>query len=570
MDVLGADDEGVRVVDSVSDVGPDDVPSPVDAVADVDVPPDPPVECAADADCPGAECSVGVCDADGSCQFDVAPDGTECAGGSCEAGACIGFEPIGAGFTGGQCAAATECAPAGSVCIPGVYGGSCAIPCEVYCDDQAGAPTTFCIDALVYESRLQEPLAAELFPALCVAKCDYRLFPRTGCRDGLHCEQRNRYGQSVRDEVCVPGKWSIGLAVHPESGEVLGLEASEPASAEPWSRLLEAHCGGEYQPLDGGLFRGLADTLMAMGGDGHDRDWERLCASTGLPDVFDLGVEAAAGRAFKLTGSRLQVVDWTAQGLYGSKKAQGVLHGGPLFPLRAMVHRAGSAAYLYADGAPDHPYADPERGRHFGWIDGQEWTALDTQLVPHAEYVTIKADGTHAFYRQWARVETINYIADMATDHLAWHGLPLGVGDFSLPTGGDIDGHGSHETGLDVDLYILSFPLIAGALAFDQPRLWVAECSSAGGWSCSYHDDKTGLDEPFADPNHVPAAEQLTTLAQFAYDTAGASHFVQHDVEVLAPFAQLPGNTPKYVDASNASTQGWPPHKNHIHVRFFK
>ncbi len=524
------------VADAQPDAGPPDLPDP----------PDPP------------ECGDGIVQAELNEQCD---DGNTKSGDGCRDD-CVIEEPIGAGFTGGQCQADAECAPAGSLCIDGVGGGSCAVACEVYCDDQAGSPTTFCISAAVYESRMDAPLPAGLAPAMCVSKCDYLLFPRTGCRAGLHCEQRKRHQTSVRDEVCVPGPWSIGLALSGD-GKVLGLEASEPEPAEPYSRLLTASCSGSFEPVDAGLFEGLSGTLMAMGGPGHDEDWQRLCSASGLPSKHNIGTEAAAGRAFRLPGSRLEVVDWTAAGIYGSKGAAGVLVGGPLFGSRAMVYRQGGSVYLYADGADDFPYADPERGRHFGMISGKEWGPLDAEIVPSKEFVTIKADGGARFYRQWARLATVQYIAEQALDHLANHDLPLGVGDFSLPTGGDIDGHGSHETGLDVDIYLLGFDL--GSL-----QLWVASCDSGGGWKCWYHDDKTGEPEDLSDPEHVPAASMLTTLAQFAYDFPGPSHFVQHDVPVLSLFAALPGNKPKYVDASNAAAQGWPPHKNHVHIRFLK
>lgn len=600
-----------------SDAGrvPMDIIDGADAELDVpipdadDVPVEPP-ECSQDSDCDVDDeppsCGQPVCGEGGVCGLGDAPDGTPCtdgedglcAGGTCvfECGDgwvqtslgegcddgntdsgdgcrsdCVTEEPIGAGFTGGQCDSDAACAPAGSICIPEVGGGSCAVACETFCKDQAGSPTTFCISAGIYASRMDTELPAELYPALCVSKCDYLLFPRSGCRAGLHCEQRERHETSVVDEVCVPGPWSIGLALSADGGQVLGLEASEPDPAEPYSRLLQASCSGSFEPVPTALFKGLAGTLMAMGPDGHTQDWERLCAATGLPEVHELGVEAMAGRAFRLSGSRLDVVSWTAAGIYGSKGAKGVLVGGPLFATRAMVHRSGGKTYLYADGAADYPYADPARGRHFGWVEGGEWGPLDAEAAPHAEFVTIKSDGTHAFYRQWGRLENVLYLAQLAMDHVFHHGVPLGIGDVSFPTGGDIDGHASHEKGVDVDIYLLTFAAGADdALDLDAPKLWVAECSSAGGWSCAYHEDKTGQPEDVTDPDHVPASDMLTTLAQFAYDHPGPSHFVQHDVVVLSAFAALAGNTPKFIDASSASAQGWPPHKNHVHIRFFK
>lgn len=611
-DVGGSDPDPGPDTPTPEDAGgpppPDD--TGIDAVADTAPPVEP--DCVVAADCAESggtlsACEAWICTEAGSCAVILEPDlspcttasgdglcaAGECAmvcgdgivqatlGEQCDDGAnvsgdgcrddCVVEEPIGAGFTGGQCQADAECAPPGSFCIDGVGGGSCSVPCDLYCDDEPPSPVTFCISAEVYESRMEGPLPAGLLPAMCVSKCDYALFARTGCRAGLHCEQRNRYQTSVRDEVCVPGPWAIGLALSPDGGQVLGLEASEPEPAEPYSRLLTASCSGVFEPVDAGLFEALTGTLLAMGGDGHDEDWERLCSAAGLPALYGIGAEAANGDAFRLVGSRLDIVSWTAAGIYGSKSAAGALVGGPLFGARAMVHRSGSAAYLYADAADDFPYVDPERRRHFGLIDGKEWGPLDAEIAPNAEFVTIKSDGTARFYRQWGRIEYVVYLADMALDHLAQHAVPLGIGDMSLPTGGDIDGHASHEKGVDVDIYLLTFDATpSGAWALDAPKLWVAACTSSGGWDCWYHEDKTGVAEDFSDPNHVPAASMLTTLAWFAYDHTGPTHFVQHDVTVLSDFAALPGNLPTYIDASNADAQGWPPHKNHVHIRFAK
>lgn len=485
---------------------------------------------------------------------------------------CMVEEAIGAGFTGGQCAGDLDCAPAGSVCVPEVGGGSCAIACTQFCEDQADAPVTFCIDASAYQRGLPTTLPPELAPALCVAKCDFERFPSSGCRDGLHCELHERYGGTAVDEVCVPGDWSLGLSLSADGRDLLGPDPNAPEPAEPYLGLLEARCGGAFTPVPARLFRGLADTLLAMGPDGRDRIWERLCAPpAGLPTSYGLHAEATAGRAYRLTGPRLDVVDWTAAALYGGTSARGALVGGPLFGSRVMVYRSGSTAWLYADAADDRPYAaDPERGRHFGMIDGDEWAPLDQAVAPGIEYVTFKASGGQRFHRQWGRLETIEYLADLAIDYLVTTGVPLGIGDVSLATGGDIDDHASHEVGLDVDLYLLTFPPDPrGGLALGEPYLWVAQCSQTGGWDCWYYDDASGRREDLDAPLHVPAATLLETLAWFALDWDGPSHFVQHDVVTLAPFRALGESAPRFIDATNASALGWPPHENHVHLRFF-
>ncbi len=571
--------------------------------------------CAVAADChalPVGPCEVGAC-IGGECLPSAAPLATPCTDGgveglcmqascvfacgdgivqeslgeSCDDGgnvdgdgcsaSCVVEEPIGAGFTGGQCAASSACGPSGAVCIQGVAGGSCAVACDQFCSDAPESPTTFCIAAAAYASRLPAgtALPSELSPALCVSKCDFDRFPRSGCRSGLHCELHTRYQSLVADEVCVPGPWTIGLE-QDASGAVTGVAPSGPSPTEPYAQLASTSCpgpAGANDAIPAELFFGLATTLLAMDADGRDMTWQRLCSPpSDLPNVYAMHTEASAGRAFRLNGVRLDVIDWTAAAIYGSKGARRELVGGPLYRSRVMVHRAGGMSTLYADAAADHPYWDPARGRHFGMINGDEWRPLDSTLEPHVDYVTIKVDGTHGFYKQWGRVDTVEYVADMALSNVAAFGVPVGVGDLSLPTGGDIVGHGSHETGLDADLYLLTYPPGdgTGGHDLDQPSLWVSTCSGGGSsWTCSYVNNSGGGAEPAPAPGAPSVSQLLANLAQFALDNPGMSHFVQHDVETLAPFvAQQTGQT-SFVDAASDGPSGWPLHANHIHVRFY-
>jgi len=568
-------------------------------------------ECATDADCAAIYGSGGLdvceewsCNAQQLCEVLEAPDATPCFSGDedglCDAGSCVfacgdGFlqesigeecdddnltsgdgcrsdciieEPIGEGWTGGQCEIDADCAPTGSICIPGAGGGSCALPCTSTCADQAGAPVTFCIDADEYDDAMDVTLPGELYPALCVSKCDFELFPRTGCRNGFHCELHNRHNQSVQDEVCVPGDWHAGLQLSADGSEVVGLDSGAEPPAQPYLKLLDLTCGGSFAPVDAQLFRAMADTLMAMGPDGRSENWDRLCSvPSNLPDTaHGLHAQVAAEQGFRLVGSRVDIVNWTAAGVYGSKALRGDLVGGPLWPVRSMVY-GGSSYYLYADAAADYPYPwYPDRGRDFGTVNGDEWEPMDARLVPEEEYVTAKANKGDRFHRGWGRADVVAYVADMAIDHLLIHGEPLGIGDLSFPPGGDIDDHASHELGRDVDLYLLTTePVFNGNALGARPWLWVSTCNSG---PCYYYENDTGDDEDLSDAAHVPAADLLTTLAQYAYDNDGPTHFVQHDTDVLVPFVDLPGSSPVYVHGDNDGALGWPPHQNHIHMRF--
>lgn len=88
-----------------------------------------------------------------------------------------------AGFIGGPCVADGDCGFSGGVCrtaAQGFPGGYCTLPCATgSCPDLAGANAfTGCADL------------TGAGDALCAARCDYTLFPTTGCRDGYGCYDR--------------------------------------------------------------------------------------------------------------------------------------------------------------------------------------------------------------------------------------------------------------------------------------------------------------------------------------------------------------------------------------------
>lgn len=104
-----------------------------------------------------------------------------------------------AGFIGGPCVADGDCGFSGGVCrteADGFPGGYCTLACPTgSCPDQAGANAfTGCADL----TGLGDPL--------CAARCDYTLFPTTGCRDGYGCYDRPHpiTPTSPHRRVCLP------------------------------------------------------------------------------------------------------------------------------------------------------------------------------------------------------------------------------------------------------------------------------------------------------------------------------------------------------------------------------
>lgn len=102
-------------------------------------------------------------------------------------------------FVGGPCTTSVDCTFTGAVCrmaAEGFPGGYCTVPCATgSCPDQAGANAfTGCADVTGTGT------------ALCAARCDYTLFPTSGCRDGYGCYDRANPGNpsAPHRAVCLP------------------------------------------------------------------------------------------------------------------------------------------------------------------------------------------------------------------------------------------------------------------------------------------------------------------------------------------------------------------------------
>jgi hypothetical protein len=125
-----------------------------------------------------------------------APVGADQTLGACDA--MLSATPL-AGFIGGACTSDADCAYAGGVCrtaAQGYPGGYCTLACATgSCPDQAGANAfTGCADL------------GGTGEAMCAARCDYTLFPTTGCRDGYGCYDRPHPTSptGAHRRVCLP------------------------------------------------------------------------------------------------------------------------------------------------------------------------------------------------------------------------------------------------------------------------------------------------------------------------------------------------------------------------------
>ncbi|MCA9566138.1 MAG: hypothetical protein KC561_21730, partial [Myxococcales bacterium] len=101
------------------------------------------------------------------------------------------------GFVGSPCQSESDCDFDGAVCLGEELGypdGMCAQACDQFCPDADGHPTTFCTASEAVEG------------GVCHSRCDYLVFPGTGCRDGYTCSLAGRWGDaSTTTGTCLPG-----------------------------------------------------------------------------------------------------------------------------------------------------------------------------------------------------------------------------------------------------------------------------------------------------------------------------------------------------------------------------
>jgi len=101
-------------------------------------------------------------------------------------------------WIGGRCAVDADCAAVGAFafCLGAAEGyanGHCTVPCDGRCSDKSGRHAgTFCVATAIDD--------------LCHAKCDFKLHPWGGCRNGYTCARRARPGSRRKAKVCVPKK----------------------------------------------------------------------------------------------------------------------------------------------------------------------------------------------------------------------------------------------------------------------------------------------------------------------------------------------------------------------------
>ncbi|TNE88996.1 MAG: hypothetical protein EP330_12720 [Deltaproteobacteria bacterium] len=107
------------------------------------------------------------------------------------------------GFIGSPCAVDADCGPDGAVCLTeGFPNGMCSLACDQFCPDAEGHPTTFCVTG-----EELPPEGAALGDGGCASRCDFGLFPDSGCRPGYGCAVATRANEpGTQTYTCLPDR----------------------------------------------------------------------------------------------------------------------------------------------------------------------------------------------------------------------------------------------------------------------------------------------------------------------------------------------------------------------------
>ncbi|MEM7155083.1 MAG: penicillin-insensitive murein endopeptidase [Myxococcota bacterium] len=243
------------------------------------------------------------------------------------------------------------------------------------------------------------------------------------------------------------------------------------------------------------------------------------------------------------------------------------------------------------------------------------WKNIAIEATPNTDFRLFKRRYFEAsFHRQWGKEATIQWLQGLAAFCLERSGEQVGIGDISHIVGEDITDHGSHERGVDVDIYGVEAPaagsnyargywteVSSGNVVFD--RMGEPDPTAARpAYNTSGMTRLTGIDNDRVKAIWVNmlaycaathgllsavvwhGARRLrsdaVTAAQAAWDSvvaAGTGGSVPGWKASWGPGpatrADIQAPAGKFIgDGSGSGAYGsggsWPPHQDHIHVRF--
>ena len=294
------------------------------------------------------------------------------------------------GFIGAPCTSDADCPYEGGVCLPDESGfpqGTCSLECDRLCPDADGHPVTFCAEV----GDLPAPAWDRIDAGACLSRCDFGVFPDSGCRAGYGCAVTSRPGGSPDDDnfACLPERDPDLTACH-------DTLAARQIPFEPTLRPTESPDGYPELTCE------IADPVWVLG----SIEGLELFDPSGFPTSRVLtSCEAALALADTAADLALEgVVGLRHWGSYSCRPISGTAtlsqHGyADAFDITGFELRDGSLVTLvdhweHDTEAPSTPEAALLQDAAWRWYDQRIWNVILTPNYNQAHYDHFHVDLT--------------------------------------------------------------------------------------------------------------------------------------------------------------------------------
>jgi hypothetical protein len=236
-------------------------------------------------------------------------------------------------------------------------------------------------------------------------------------------------------------------------------------------------------------------------------------------------------------------------------------------------------------------------------VGSDEWNNLAFRATPGTTYTLVKRRWHEAsFHRQWGKKAAIDWVIGLCNFYQDREGLRLGIGDISHVVGEDMTDHGSHEKGNDIDAYVLDYPsgstfpeayFCEGGLSALSLSAMVAPATASGEYNpagataltgthntdvwgryatvlaycfATWSTLKTftwhGVRSPTLQADAIARAEAAFDVWKSSWGPKPASKSV-----LTPPATELRSKLIGQGSSSYGPGKGWPPHRDHMHIR---
>ena len=275
----------------------------------------------------------------------------------------------------------------------------------------------------------------------------------------------------------------------------------------------------------------------------------------------------------------------------------------PLGGLSFVAIRQGSGARLRREVHIHRIPAEANGARIVqALVDGERWDSLPFRASPGVMYTLMKRRWYEAsLHRQWGKTAAIAWTIGLCNFYRDRAGLRLGIGDISHVVGEVMTDHGSHTSGRDVDVYVLDYP---GGSTFPEaywcdgttttltltamvpPTGATRVYTPTGGtrlrgthetavWRryatvLAYCFATWGMLNTFTWHGVRRIQTDAVAIAQAAFDAGWKSTWgpaPKSRVDLSPPASQRDRKLVGQGVSSYGAGKGWPPHRDHMHIR---